>query len=194
MRKCLAVILSVLFLVSCAFSVAFALGSRISIKSLLATNDSSEGTMKTLGKERVFTRNGPDTDYRDTGTYNVEGGEVRVYSYAYDRSGDCWVQCDFTYKNQLRRLYTRLEEIDEDCFDLTGVPLEEPLDYEAKVVSVSKLYYGPSDEYDDYGNSFKSKKGAIVYITAIEGDYAQVQWTTSKQSYRVWVPLKILKY
>ena len=47
---------------------------------------------------------------------------------------------------------------------------------------------------DDYGNSFKSKKGAIVYITAIEGDYAQVQWTTSKQSYRVWVPLKILKY
>lgn len=156
--------------------------------------DSFEGIMKTLGKERIFTRSGPGTGFRDTGTYTVEGGNVLVYSYAYDKSGKCWVQCELSYKNKLRRLYTRLEEIDAGCFDYSGIPEEEPLDYKAKVIAVTKLLYGPGEEYDNYGNSFKSTKGATVYIVAIEDDYALVEWTTSKQSYRVWVPTDILDF
>ena len=150
--------------------------------------------MRTLGKERVFTRSGPGTGFRDTGTYTVKDGLVRAYSYAYDDSCNCWVQCDFDYKDTVRRLYTRLEDIDYDCFDLSDIPEEEPLWYKAKVTAVTKLLYGPGDEYDHYGSSFKSHKGATVYITALEGDYAQVEWTTKKQSYRVWVPTTILDY
>lgn len=194
MKKLLALILTVILLAAWSLPAAIGEDAFSSATSSGEGGYSSEGTMKTLGKERVFTRNGPGTGFRDTGSYTVKGGHVRVYSCAYDKSGDCWVQCDISYKNKLRRLYTRLEDIDAYSFDESDIPEEEPLGYKAKVTAVTKLLYGPGEEYDNYGNSFKSTKGAVVYITAIEGDYAQVQWTSSKQSYRVWVPTRILDY
>lgn len=194
MRKLLAMALALILLTLCP--VSFASGKGLSISSLLtaSTGSAAQGVLRTLGKERVFTRSGPGTAFRDTGTYTVTGGQVRVYSYAYDDSCECWVQCDFPYNDKVRRLYTRLEDVDEACFDLTDIPEEDPLDTKAMVTSVTKLLYGPGDAYDNYGNSFKSHKGANVHITAIEGDYAQVEWTTAKQSYRVWVPTNILNY
>lgn len=194
MKKLLALTLTVMLLAACGLPAAIGEDAFSSATSSFEGGYSPEGTLKTLGKERVFTRSGPDTGFRDTGSYTVEGGRVRVYSRAYDKSGDCWVQCDILYKKKLRRLYTRLEDMDADSFDESDIPEEEPLGYKAKVTAVTKLLYGPGEEYDTYGNSFKSTKGATVYITAIEGDYAQVQWTTSKQSYRVWVPTRILDY
>jgi len=205
MRKMQVYAVAVLLAAICA--VAFACGEDATSSATVAAREdtpfatpspdavyTAEGRLKTLGKERVFTRSGPGTGFRDTGTYTVAGGLVRVYTCAFDASGKCWVQCDFPYKDKLRRLYTRLEDIDAACFDLSDVPQEAPLDYKAKVTAVTKLGYGPGDGYATYGNSFKSAKGATVYITALEGDYAQVEWTTTKQSYRVWVPTSILKY
>lgn len=194
MRKLLVLVQATALIATYPLTLACGLVNPISSSSTSSTSDAFQGVLRTLGKERVFTRNGPGTGFRDTGTYTVADGEVRVYSYAYDEYCDCWVQCDIAYQGKVRRLYTRLEDIDSDCFDLSGIPEEEPLGYKAKVTSVTKLLYGPGEEYDNYGNSFKSHKGATVYITAIEGDYAQVQWTTSKQSYRVWVPTSILDY
>lgn len=194
MKRTFAFILFIILLSTFGFAIANDYDASSSATTTSESDYSSGGIMKVLGKERVFTRSGPATGFRDTGTYTVKDGSIRAYSYAYDKSDQCWVQCDFTYNNKLRRLYTRLEDIDEDCFDCDGLPEEEPLGYKAKVNSVTKLLYGPGTEYDTYGNSFKSTKGATVYITAIEGDYAQVEWTTSKQSYRVWVPLHILDY
>ena len=194
MRKMLPLLLTLILLMLC--SVTAATGEDATSSATLSADAglATDGVLKTLGKERIFTRSGPDTDFRDTGTYTVEGGEVRVYSCAYDDSGDCWIQCDFPYKKKLRRLYTRLEDKDWACFDSSDIPLEAPLGYKAKVVAVAKLLYGPGEQYDTYGNGFKSSKGATVYITALEGEYAQVEWATTKQSYRVWVPTKILKY
>ena len=194
MKKRFAIALTLILLIVCSLATSVAEDATAGATPANNAAYDSEGIMKTLGKERVFTRSGPGTEFRDTGTYTVEGGLVRVYSCAYDNSGECWVQCDFTYREQLRRLYTRLEDIDADYFDAGDIYIEEPLGYKAKVVAVTKLLYGPGEEYGTYGNSFKSSKGATVYITAIEGDYAQVEWTTKKQSYRVWVPTDILKY
>lgn len=194
MRKLLALALAAILLTVYPLTIACGKGLFVSIRPSVSTDNASQGVLRTLGKERVFTRSGPGTAFRDTGTYTVEGGEVRVYSCVYDDSCNCWVQCDFTYKDKVRRLYTRLEDVDLDCFDLSDIPEEETLDYKAKVIAVTKLLYGPGDEFDNYGNSFKSHKGSTVYIMAIDGDYAQVEWTTKKQSYRVWVPTSILNY
>lgn len=194
MRKLLALALAILLITAYPLTFAYGKGLFVTIRPSVLSSNASQGVLRTLGKERVFTRSGPGTAFRDTGTYTVVGGQVRVYSYAYDDSCNCWVQCDFTYQDKVRRLYTRLEDADYDCFDLSDIPEEEPLGYKAKVIAVTQLLYGPGDEYDHYGNSFKSHKGSTVYITAMEGDYAQVEWTTKKQSYRVWVPISILDY
>ncbi len=194
MKQLLALSLSIFLLLGYGLTAAAGEDASSSATPVLEAQSNPDGMMKTLGKERVFTRSGPGTGFRDTGTYTVAGGSVRVYSCAYDRSGNCWVQCEFSYKDKLRRLYTRLEEMDAETFDVSDVPEEQPLGYKAKVIAVSKLYFGPGDTYDTYAKSFKSNKGATVYIVALEGDYALVEWTTSKQSYRVWVPASILDY
>lgn len=192
MRKILAFVLLAVLLVSDGVSVASGEDATSCAMPSMETDCATEGVMRTLGKERVFTRSGPGTAFRDTGTYTVEGGRVRVYACAYDDSGNCWVQCDFPYQKKLRRLYTRLEDVDDDCFDLSEIPQEQPLGYKVKVNAVTLLQYGPGDAYGTYGKSFKSTKGATVYIVTIDGDDALVQWTTPKQSYRVWVPTTIL--
>lgn len=194
LKKFMAFTLAFVLLMVCTVATAITLDAMSGATPASDDTYAAGGLMKTLGKERIFTRNGPATKFRDTGTYTIAGGEVRAYSYAYDREGDCWVQIEFTHKNKLRRLYTRLEDMDIGYFDPSGLQEEEPLGYRAKVKAVTKLLYGPGEEYDTYGNSFKSTKGATVYITAIEGDYAQVEWAGAKQSYRVWVPLSILSY
>ena len=146
-----------------------------------------------LAIDRLATRSGPATEYRETGTYRVEGEFVPIISLAYDRNGLCWVQCEVLYANKLRRVYTGLKRFDTATFDLGSVPEEDPLDDQAKVTVTSKAMYGPGEGYATYG-ALTVDKGQTVTILAVENGYAQVEWTTSSQSYRAWVPLHTLHY
>ncbi len=148
--------------------------------------------VEALAADRLATRSGPGTEYRDTGTYPVKGEYVRLLSRAYDENDLCWMQCEVVSGRKLRRVYTGLQRFDATSFDLADVAEEDPLDYLAKATATCRAMYGPGDGYDTY-DSLTVDKGQTVTVIAIENDYAQVEWTTSKQSYRAWVPLHTLK-
>ncbi len=143
--------------------------------------------------ERLATRGGPATEYRETGTYRVEGEPVGIVSRAYDANGLCWVQCEVRQGNKLRRVYTGLKRFDAATFSLDSVPEEVPLDRKAEVTATSNALYGPGDAYDAYAE-LTVDEGQWVAIIALENDYAQVEWTTDDQSYRVWILGNTLKY
>jgi len=154
---------------------------------------SFNGGASALAVDNLATRSGPSTQYRETGMYNVKAERVRVISLAYDGSGVCWVQCEVAYGSKLRRVYTGLKRFDTASFDLYGVPEEGKPDTQNKVNTTSKAMYGPGDGYDTYG-SLTVDKGQTVTVISIENGYAQVEWTTSKQSYRAWVSIDTLDY
>lgn len=143
--------------------------------------------------DRLSTRSGPSTEYRETGTYYVEGESVRILSLAYDRNDICWVQCEVSYGSKLRRVYTGLKRFDTTTFDLATVPEETMLAEKAKVTATSKAMYGPGDGYATY-TELTVDQGQTVAVIAIEAEYAQVEWTTDIQSYRAWVPVNTLRY
>ena len=176
------------------------LGLAVLLFPLAALADSAFGgnpyglaPIEGLAVDRLATRSGPSTEYRETGTYWVEGEAVRIVSLAYDKNGICWVQCEVLYGNKLRRVYTGLKRLDTASFDLGSVPEEAPLDFQARVISTSKAMYGPGEGYATYAE-LTVDKGQKVAVIAIENDYAQVEWTTSIQSYRAWVPAHTLRY
>jgi len=153
----------------------------------------TESVIKALATDNLATRSGPATEYRETGTYQVKGEHVRLISLAYDEGGLCWVQCEVLYGKQLRRVYTGLKRFDVVTFDLDSVPEEDPPGDQARVIATSKAMYGPGDGYGAYAE-LTVDKGQTVTVIAIENDYAQVEWTTSRQSYRAWVPVHTLRY
>jgi len=156
------------------------------------TGSITKNIVQALAADSLATRSGPATQYRETGTYQVKGEYVRLVSLAYDGGGLCWVQCEVLYGNTLRRVYTGLQRFDAATFDLDGVPEEAPLGYQAKVTATSKAMYGPGDGYGAYAQ-LTVDKGQTVTVIAVESDYAQVEWTTSTQSYRAWVPAHTLE-
>lgn len=143
--------------------------------------------------ERLATRSGPSSEHKETGTFWVETEPVRILSRAYDGSGLCWVQCEVPYENKLRRVYTGLKRFDATTFDLASVPEEDPLERKAKATDTSKALYGPGEGYGAY-DELEVEKGQVVTIIAVEDGYAQVEWETSVQRYRAWVPERTLLY
>jgi len=148
--------------------------------------------VEALATDNLATRSGPATEYRETGTYQIKGEYVRLISLAYDKNGVCWVQCEVLYGNKLRRAYTGLSRFDTSAFDPGSLPEEGPTDDRAKVIATSKAMYGPGDGYDTYA-ALTVDKGQTVTVIAVENEYAQVEWTTSLQSYRAWVPADTLE-
>ena len=144
-----------------------------------------------LAIDDLPTRSGPGTKYRETGTHRMLGQNIRIISLAYDHSGVCWVQCEIPYGNQMQRLYTGLKRFDTSTFDLSAVPAEYASTQQVKASATSKAMYGPGPGYAVY-DKLTVERGLKVTIIATEGTYAQVEWTTSKQSYRAWVPLNSL--
>jgi len=149
--------------------------------SYVESGSSLDGGVEALAIDNLATRSGPSTKYRETGTYRVKGQLVRVISLSYDENDLCWVQCEVTDRNKLRRVYTGLKRFDITSFDLDGVPVENPKDVDAraKVTTTSKAQYGPGDDYGAY-SSLTVDKGQSVTIITVENGYAQVEWTTSK--------------
>lgn len=153
----------------------------------------SGGEITGLTIDKLSTRSGPGTQYRDTGTYKVKGEYVKILTLAYDANGVCWVQCEVPYGKTMRRVYTGLKRFDTTTFAISSVPEETPLNYRVKVITTSKAKYGPGDDYGTY-SKLTVDKGQSVTIIALENDYAQVEWTTTKQSYRAWVRIAMLDY
>lgn len=154
-------------------------------------HEPAESIIEALAVGNLATRSGPGVGYRETGTYQTKGETVRLVSLAYDEDGTCWVQCEVLYGDRLRWVYTGITRFDTDTFDLDRVPGEEPLHELAKVSATTQAMYGPGDGYGTY-TELTVDEGQTVNIVATEGDYTQVEWTTSLQSYRAWVPADIL--
>ena len=68
--------------------------------------------------QRIATRNGPGTQYRGCATYNLQGQQVHLLSYEYDKNNVCWVEFEFFYKGSPMRLYTGLKRFDATTYDL----------------------------------------------------------------------------
>ena len=145
--------------------------------------------------DNVSSRSGPGTEYRETGTYKVKGQYLPVISIAFDEENNIfWLQCEIKYQNQLRRVYTGMKRFDQSYFEsLVEVPYEFPKEDPIKVLKTSKAMYGPGEGYDTY-SKLTVDKGQMVTLVAIENDYAMVEWTTSIQSYRAWVPVSTLAF
>ena len=139
-----------------------------------------------LAEQRLATRNGPGTKYRETASFDLAGSYVKVLSRAWDHNDICWVECEVEYRGRLARVYTGLKRF--ACPDPSQIPVGEELLFKARAIKTVRAQYGPGPEYVSYDKLFMDK-GQIVELIRIEGDYAQVDWTTSVQSYRVWVPL-----
>lgn len=161
--------------------------------SALGGNPNGVTFVEGLAMEKLATRSGPATEYRETGTYEVKGESVRIISRAYDENDICWVQCEVLYRNELRRAYTGLKRFDTASFDLDDVPEEEPLGDQAAVTTTSEAMYGPGGGYATY-TDLTVDRGQTVTLIAIENDYAQVEWETPEQCYRAWVPVGTLRY
>ncbi len=207
MKRFAAYILVIALAVSLVAPCALAYGSTLQgysdeelMDELLKRWDDNAGTSSyadsvfyAKATQKLSTRSGPSTFYSETDTYQVIGEQIRIISRADDSDGVCWVQCDIPVGSTYRRLYTGLKRFDTTYLDIRSVPLESPLDYRASVTKTTKAMYGPGGNYGTYGK-LTVDKGQTVTIIAIEGDYAQVEWKTSKSRYRAWVPLSILRY
>ncbi len=139
-----------------------------------------------LATDKLSTRNGPGTKYRETGTFDLRGEYVTVLTCEEDANGVSWVECEFAWKGELMRVYTGLKRF--ACEDASEIFYALPWYFDAKALRTVPARYGPGEEYAAY-DSLTMDKGQKVSFLRLEGDWAQVEWTTTKQSYRVWVPL-----
>ena len=76
MRKMLPLLLTLILLMLSSTTAATGEDATSSATISADAGLATDGVLKTLGKERIFTRSGPDTDFRDTGTYTVAGEPV----------------------------------------------------------------------------------------------------------------------
>ena len=119
-------------------------------------------SVKGLTIDKLSTRSGPSTAYRETGTYKVKGQWIRLYSYAYDNNGVCWVQCDVPYGEKFRRVYTGLKRFDASTVDLSQLPQEDPTKFETvKMLETATALYGPGDGYSTYDQLTADKNSKV---------------------------------
>ena len=139
--------------------------------------------------QRIATRNGPGTQYRGCATYNLQGQQVHLLSYEYDKNNVCWVEFEFFYKGSPMRLYTGLKRFDATTYDLYQNDVFEkyPLGFTTRVIKTCRAKFGPGEEYTTY-DQLTIDQGQTVKIISLEKDWLEVEWTTTKQSYRAWMP------
>lgn len=152
----------------------------------LSASASSSDAVYLQAEQKLSTRNGPGTQYRETGTFDLRNEYIKVLSREWDVGNVCWVECEFQYRGKLIRVYTGLKRF--DCADPSRIPSASPLYYTAKAIETVKALYGPGSSYLAYDQLYMDR-GQTVDLLRVEGSYAQVEWTTSIQTYRVWVPL-----
>ena len=75
--------------------------------------------------QKLATRDGPGTTYKETGTYNVANTYVRVLSRAWDSAnGIWWVKVVIPYHGENRILWTGYKRFDPASLPLESIPVE----------------------------------------------------------------------
>ena len=75
--------------------------------------------------QKLATRDGPGTTYRETGTYNVANTYIRVLSRAWDKpNGIWWVKVVIPYHGENRILWTGYKRFDPASLPLESIPVE----------------------------------------------------------------------
>ena len=100
--------------------------------SSLGLENAGSGTGPNVGElyglaiEKLATRDGPGTQYKEKGTYSVKGEYIKVLSRAWDsRNGIWWVKCEIPYKGETRVLWTGYKRFDSGTLPLDAIPVEE---------------------------------------------------------------------
>lgn len=89
------------------------------------SSPSSGGALYGLALQKLATRDGPGTTFRETGTYNVAGQYIRILSRAWDsRNSIWWVKCEIPYRNEIRVLWTGYKRFDSSTLPLDRIPIE----------------------------------------------------------------------
>ena len=108
----------------------------VCISELLFVNSQGNGTTKkttgtvsyggelyALAIDRLATREGPGTEYKDLGTYRVKGQMIHILAKSYDINGVCWVQCEIPYGGKTVIAWTGWKRFDQTTLDIDQVPL-----------------------------------------------------------------------
>lgn len=149
--------------------------------------------VEAVAMEKLATRSGPGTRFRDTGSFDVRGETVKILCRAYDHNDVCWVECEVRAKNgKLARVYTGLKRFDPDTFDWWEIDEEMGIFHQTRATRTVKARFGPGEEYDVY-DKLTVDRNQRISVVKLEGDWAEVEWTTSKRSYRAWVERDVLK-
>ena len=83
------------------------------------------GEIYGLTIDKLSTRLGPGTQYKEGGTYSVKGQYIRVISRAWDdRNSIWWVKCEIPYHDELRVLWTGYKRFDKSTLPLESIPIE----------------------------------------------------------------------
>lgn len=144
--------------------------------------------------EKLSTRSGPGTQYRDTGSYDLRGQWVKILSCAYDKYGTCWVECEILdRKGDPMWLYTGLKRFDPSSYDRNEIEEEMIIGLESRATRTSKAKFGPGTNFTTYKELTVDKNQRIQLIKVV-GDWVQVEWKTSKRSYRAWIPCDAQAY
>ena len=73
--------------------------------------------------DKLATREGPGTEYKDLGTYSVKGQMIRILAKTYDLNGVCWVQCEIPYRDKTVTAWTGWKRFEPQSLDINEVPL-----------------------------------------------------------------------
>lgn len=95
-----------------------------------------------LATDKLSTRNGPGTKYRETGTFDLRGEYVTVLTCEEDANGVSWVECEFAWKGELMRVYTGLKRF--ACEDASEIFYALPWYFDAKALRTVPARYGPA--------------------------------------------------
>lgn len=92
-----------------------------------------------LATDKLSTRNGPGTKYRETGTFDLRGEYVTVLTCEEDANGVSWVECEFAWKGELMRVYTGLKRF--ACEDASEIFYALPWYFDAKALRTVPARY-----------------------------------------------------
>ena len=96
--------------------------------SVLCAAGAEEKVLYGFATERLATRDGPGTNYNQTGVYEaVAYHYVRILSRAWDEHNKIWwVKCEIPYQGEIRVLWTGYWRFDPESLPLESIPIEIP--------------------------------------------------------------------
>ena len=132
--------------------------------------------------QSINVRTGPGNGYKSIGTFFEGGTEISVLTAARDRSGNWWIQVEFSARGKKRRGYVPVS-----CFNIDAGSLPKENSIGSSVTSAeTTALSGPGTEYARYDEQVPA--GTEVTVFAYESGYSQIEYHSSSGLVRVWIP------